>query len=91
MEKENFQFAPDNLLDNLNRLGPWSQFALAEEAIYYYYPRIKRMTNTIKQIQAMADLCLEYDMYWVDWIITFQMDKGYKRNAGFSRDYINEW
>lgn len=89
MEKT-FKFTPKNLLDNIDRLGPWSCFALAEHAILHYFPRMKKIKGTAEQICKMAELSTKYEMCWQDWIILYQLDIGYDAPNGFNSDYVNE-
>lgn len=89
MKTTGFQFTPDNLLDNIDKLGPWSSFSLAEEAILHYFPNIKRIKSTVEQINAMSKLCHEFEMYWSDWIIMYQNDVGYK--GKFNTGAVNEF
>jgi hypothetical protein len=82
-----FKFTPENLFDNLDRLGGWSMYALAEEAMFHYFPNLKRIKSPGKQIQRMCEISNEYGMdWWIDWIILYHLDVGYKN---FNSDYVN--
>jgi len=37
-KSKRFKFTPKNLLKNLNKLGPWSSYALAVDALMHYFP-----------------------------------------------------
>jgi len=36
MKMKPFVFTPENLIKNIKKIGPWSAFGLAEEAMFYY-------------------------------------------------------
>jgi hypothetical protein len=81
-------FTPENLLDNIESLGPWSSYALAEIAICHYFPDVRKIKKPVDLIKAMSDLCFIYEMYWSDWIIMYHNDIGYKRiNPRFVNEY----
>jgi 3-phenylpropionate/cinnamic acid dioxygenase small subunit len=83
-DTEQFIFTPDNLLDNLDKLGAWSSYGLAEEAIYHYFPHVKRIRDTARQIQEMCRISEVMGNYqWQDWIKKYQKEVGYKRPTGF--------
>lgn len=88
-KRTGFQFTPENLMKNIDRLGPWSNFALAEIAIFHYFPKVKQDDDSAKEIDLMSKLCHKYEMYWSDWIIMYHYDVGYK--GPFNPDYVNEY
>jgi hypothetical protein len=83
---KDFVFTPDNLIDNLDRLGPWSTFALAEEAMLHYFPSLE-FKDMVERISRMAAICCKYEMCWQDMVLLYHLDKGYKN---FNPDYVNE-
>jgi hypothetical protein len=77
----------ENLFENMDRLGPWSLYTLAEEAMFYYFPYLKRIKDPAKQIGRMCEISNEYGIVtWMDWIILYHIDVGYKH---FNDDYVN--
>ena len=36
--EDRFLFTPENLLENLHKLGPWSAYGLASVALQHYFP-----------------------------------------------------
>jgi hypothetical protein len=91
MIHEPFVFTPENLIENIKKIGPWSAFGLAEEAMFYYFPHIKRMRDTGKQIAEMARISTLFSMYWKDWIIKYQKEVGYNAPNGFDTGCVNEF
>ena len=86
-----FVFTPENLIKNIKKIGPWSAFGLAEEAMFHYFPHIKRMRDTAKQIGEMARISSLFEMDWGDWIVKYQKEVGYDAPNGFGREYVNEF
>ena len=89
--KKQFVFTPENLIKNIKKIGPWSAFGLAEEAMFHYFPHIKRMRDTAKQITEMARVSVVVGMCWEDWIVKYQKEVGYDAPGGFSIEYVNEF
>lgn len=85
-----FIFTPENLLENLKKLGPWSSFYLAEKSIEYYHPECKEM-DMVKKIDYMASLKCKgkKNTNWHDWIVRYQKEVGYK--SRFSPKYVNAY
>lgn len=80
-----FVFTPENLLDNLEKLGPWSAYGLAEEAIHHYHPEISEIEDTLKRIQAQAAVS---PGGWHDWIVKYHKEVGYE--GPFNPGAVNE-
>jgi hypothetical protein len=88
-----FQFTPDNLLDNLERIGPWSAYALAEVAIEHFHPSVKKYKNDpLKLIERQVHFCNKAGNFtWHDWIVKYQKEVGYNSPNGFDKDFVNEY
>lgn len=79
-------FTPKNLIKNINKIGPWSLYGLAEQAIEHYYPEYKRLSRN-KPAEGpgiMAKLCDD----WHGIVIRYQKEVGYKE---FRKGYVNEF
>jgi hypothetical protein len=89
---EEFVFTKDNLLDNLQLLGAWSAFALAEEALEYYFPNEFDEEGGCPSSRS-AELLKEVGCpYWEDVIRKFHTEVGYNPpNGVFSSDYVNRY
>lgn len=92
-DDDGFQFTPENLLDNIDRLGPWSLYALAETALEYYHPSLKRYAHDPLKLLERQMHFMEKDgmKYWSDVIIKFQKEVGYYAPDGFNRSAVNEY
>lgn len=85
-----FIFTPENLLDNLDKLGAWSAYGLASEALKYYFPEEYDENgdcDTIREAELSEKLGCKY---WQDVIIKYQNEVGYKAPNGFDPKYVNE-
>jgi hypothetical protein len=84
--KDKFVFTPDNLIDNYDKVGPWSNCYLAEIAIRYYEPRFNKLQRELRMgdVQLMAHLCDE----WQTIVWLYHLDVGYK---SFPDGYVNEY
>jgi hypothetical protein len=80
------EITTENLLDNLESLGPWSRFGLAEKAFKHYYPWYSGLyeMNPVSAITAMATK--EED--WDKLIERYHKEEGYRF---LSPDYVNEF
>jgi hypothetical protein len=68
---------PDTLIDNLDDLGPWSMFHLANIAMVHYFPVLLSNKDIANQIDIMHRITLNFDMRWDDWVIMYHFDVGY--------------
>ena len=78
---------PKNLIKNIDRIGGWSLYSLAEIAIQHYYPKeweekVDEWESNTPQI--MSFLCND----WKGIVIKYQKEIGYKK---FSKDYVNKF
>lgn len=88
-----FVFTPNNLLDNIDKLGPWSQYGLAAEALAHYFPEEYDEDGNCKgdvnrEVELLDQLGCQY---WVDAVIKYQNEVGYKAPNGFNPDAVNEY
>ena len=85
-----FQFTPDNIIDNIDKIGPWSAYGLAVTALQHYYPDEYDEDGNcpvIRECQLMDELgCV----YWHDLIKKFQYEVGYNALNGFHTGAVNE-
>lgn len=78
-----FVCTPENIIDNLYKLGAWSAFYLAEIAIKHYHPEVTEISDMVK-----LKCDGKENTYWEDWIEKYQKEIGYK--GRFHSDYVNE-
>lgn len=86
VRSEKTDIQPHNLLENLDIIGGWSAYYLAEIAFRHYYPELCSVSAINKQLDFLSDKP-ENSFNWDDWIIKYQTEVGYK--GPFSRDYVN--
>jgi hypothetical protein len=87
--KEEFKFTPDNLIDNLDKLGGWSAYGLASEALQHYFPDEyleDESPSVEKEIELVKKLGLNY---WDEVIIKYHKEVGYK--GEFNPGAVNEY
>lgn len=90
MEK-NFIFTPENLIDNIEKLGPWSAYGLAAEALRYYYPGSYDEDSGCdinEEVRLLRDLGCES---WDDLVVKFQNEVGYIAPNGFHCGAVNNY
>lgn len=84
-----FVFTPENLLDNLDKLGCWSTYGLASDALSHYFPEEYKdednQPSTIREIELVHELGLEY---WEDVIRKYHTEIGWKE--AFNPEAVNE-
>jgi len=89
MSNDRFIFTPDNLIDNVHKLGGWSAYGMAEEAINYYYPYIAEIEDVQKRIDKEVEaIGLLGGNCWQDVIVKYHREVGYK--GEFNPDCVNE-
>jgi hypothetical protein len=92
---KSFVFTPDNLIENIEKVGAWSSYGLASAALQHYFPsEYDENGNCEKGVIREIELCNMLDCkYWQDVIIKFQNEVGYKvtNPNGFSPDCVNEY
>lgn len=91
MKKEKFQFTPENLLDNLHKLGPWSSYHLASIALQHYFPDAYNeegncdIAEEVKLMDKLGCNC------WADVIVKYHQEVGYVAPNGFDPLCVNEF
>jgi hypothetical protein len=86
-----FLFTPGNLLENLEKLGPWSAYGLAVEALQHYFPDAydeDEYCDTAKEVEMLYKLGCNS---WQDAIIKYQKEVGYVAPNGFNPGAVNEF
>ena len=89
MSDEKFVFTPDNLIENLEKLGPWSCYGLASEALQHYFPEAydneERNPTVYEEIELMKKIDCEY---WEDVIKKYHAEVGW--TGEFNPGWVNE-
>lgn len=80
-----FVFTPENLIDNLDKIGGWSLLSLSETAIAYYHPHLKpkdefERMDIVQMINAEPD--------WYDVVKRYHLEIGY--TTEINPDVVNE-
>lgn len=89
-----FVFTTENLLDNLDKLGPWSQYGLASSALAHYFPDLYDEDEGIcpcvpEEAKLLVSMGHEY---WSDLVIQYHKEVGYTPKDGvFCTDYVNAY
>lgn len=88
----NFIFTPENIIDNIDKLGPWSAYGLASTALQHYFPdEYDEEGNCNEGSGREVELCRKLSCnYWQDIIIKFQKEVGYNAPNGFDTTFVNE-
>lgn len=82
---------PKTLIKNLPKIGPWSTYGLASEALQHYFPEAydeDGYCSAYNEIQLLPLLGCEY---WEDVVIKYQKEVGYKAPNGFNPKAVNEY
>lgn len=88
METTEFIFTPENLLENLDKLGPWSEYYLASLALQHYFPEeyiLEGNPSTQKELDLVIKLGFQY---WGEVVEKYHKEVGY--DGPFNPDYVNE-
>lgn len=83
-----FIFTPENLLDNLRKLGAWSAYGLASSALMHYFPNEydeDGNCETSKEVVLLRRLGCES---WQDVIAKYHKEVGY---TYLNPDIVNEY
>ena len=91
MENNTFIFTTENLLANLDKLGAWSAYGLASEALQYYFPDSYDENgdcDTMREAELLTELGCKY---WQDAIIKYHNEVGYIAPNGFNPMCVNEY
>ena len=86
-----FLFISENLLENIDKLGPWSAYGLASEALQHYFPDDydeDGYCDTAEEVKLLDRLGCQY---WHDAIVKYQNEVGYVAPSGFDPDAVNEF
>lgn len=83
-----FIFTSENLLDNLDKLGPWSNYGLSTEALQFYFPKeYDEDGDCFDGIEKEVELCRKLGCKnWTELIIKYHKEIGYKC---FNPEYVN--
>lgn len=85
-------FTSENIIDNIEKIGPWSLYGLAEEAIHHYKPWIKYVQDPNKKITYQINAMVKMGCNtWGEMVIKYQKEVGYGDAREFNPDYINEY
>ena len=83
------KYTPENVIQNLENIGPWSSYYLAEVALKHYFPD-EIFDGLNWDSSRMVELADEIGCrYWQDVIIKYHEEVGYK-SSDFSTEYVNE-
>lgn len=84
-----FVFTPENLLANIHKLGPWSCYGLASDALRHYFPEEyedeDNQPSTLHECSLLEKLGCEY---WQDAVVKYHKEVGYK--GAFNPVCVNE-
>ena len=91
-EEKPFKFTPENLLENIKILGPWSQYHLATIALEAWFPdEYDEDGNCIGDTGREAELLLSLGMqYWADAVEKYHKETGYTANQ-LESECVNEY
>ena len=82
------KYTPENVIENLPNIGPWSSYYLAEIALKHYFPD-EIFDGPNWDSSRMVQLADEMGCpYWQDVIIKYQNEVGYNE-TDFAPDYVN--
>lgn len=88
-----FLFTPENLLDNLDKLGGWSSYGLACIALAHYFPDLyddedgRSGPDVLEECKLIDQLGCRT---WHDVIVKFQTEVGYDAPHGFNPKFVND-
>ena len=88
-----FNFTPENLLDNLDKLGAWSCYGLASNALRYYFPDEYDDDGEFEpSVQLEVELMdLIGCEFWTDAIIKYHKAVGYSAHVLSNTDFVNAY
>ena len=90
-KQTSFVFTPENLLENIDKLGAWSAYGLAIEALRYYFPD-EYDADEVCDIQKEVELLTRLGCQgWQDAVEKYQKEVGYDAPNGFNQDAVNEY
>lgn len=88
--ESDFIFTPENLLDNLDKLGAWSSYGLASIALQHYFPEEYDQNDgcdTNREVELLEKLGVHY---WQDAIVKYHKEIGYEAHRLSNAMYVNE-
>lgn len=88
--ESDFIFTPENLLDNLHKLGAWSSYGLASIALQHYFPEEYDQNDgcdTNREVELLEKLGVNY---WQDAIVKYHKEIGYEAHRLSNTMYVNE-
>ena len=89
-----FVFTTKNLIRNIDKLGAWSAYGLAADALHYYFPKEYRMGRNVNDmIIREGELCVKLGCdTWQDVIVKYHKEVGYKpKNGIFNPKAVNRF
>lgn len=86
-----FQFTPENLIENIHRIGAWSAYGLASCALQHYFPESYDEGGYCDPMDECKLLEKLGCQYWEDVIVKYQKEVGYNAPQGFDTDCVNEY
>lgn len=91
MDNEKFIFTPDNLIENIHKIGAWSIYGLATEALQHYFPD-EYGEDKSPSVKREVEMCHELGCeWWQDVVIKYQTEVGYDAPNGFNTEAVNEY
>lgn len=84
-----FVFTPEDLLKNIHKLGGWSAYGLAREALMHYFPNEydeEGSCDTQREVELLHKLGCKW---WSDAIKKYHKEVGYK--GPFDPGVVNEF
>jgi len=82
---------PENLIENIDKIGAWSIYGLASQALQHYFPSEydeNDYCEVSREVELLAQLGFDC---WQDVVIKYQTEVGYVAPNGFNPDYVNEF
>ena len=82
------EITPENLINNMQQLGPYSRFYLAEVAFKHYYGWYRGMYE-IDPVQAINEMS-EKEPDWDKLIERYHQEEGYTEHS-LNPDFVNKF
>ncbi len=87
--KESFQFTPENLLENIHKVGGWSIYGLASEALEHYFPD-EYKDGTCDSLTESKLLRSMGFSTWDEVVTKYHEEVGYQADGAFNPRAVNE-
>jgi hypothetical protein len=92
IRNDDFLFTPENIIENIDKVGPWSSYGLACIALAKYFPkeyndRTGKCPDIYREIKLIEKLGCST---WHDVIVKFQTEIGYNAPNGFNPKFVND-